>query len=827
MDITASQIAIFGTLLSFLVVGFMFKKRPKTLKEYALGKGSIPTSALIATMIATAIGGSSVIGYASELHQQGMWLFLVLLAAPISFVILAIFIIPRLSRYYGCFSMAEVVGRMYGQGARKLVGVIACVFCVGTLAAQVKALQWVIGHISGQDASFVFTLLALGVIVLYSTFGGVSSVIKTDVMQCMIFMIIVPAVAYYMIDFSGGISQILASLPKAKSSFLPPNGGIWGCLSLVTLCLLPDDAPWNIHRLLVGRSCRKNQIGVYVLGIVEFLLVLFVGCVGFIAIAKFPNIESKETIFAVVQGVFTYKWVVYLFVVAMIAVIASTADSLINTGAIILTNDVVAREITEKQKLILSKSTTVVSGVVASAIALCFSSVLDIALFFSEYYSVVVTVPFLMGLFLKERRKEAFWASVIVGVGVFSVLHLVYRDLSHEIFLMSSIASVIVYFVTFFITKKYKLQGCNFSLTRFCNNALADTTKNYIVPAILGVLIWLSSFVANIHLGTKALILCSEGIIVVLTGVLFFSDRITSKYKNIFVFGALWGCFAFFPMYLFLTHQSAIYFVGMLVVSISLLAYLLEWIVFVPFLFSASIVSSVMFCALSKISGVSLIAPIMCLELLLSCVAIVAYIFTKRENEKNSTQEALDVFQRSLNAEKKYREVLLKKDTTTSVDFEEFKSDLLEYFQHLAMKQNVQLTIECSLKQKNPCLNTGLPLSAFNKLIFSVLFSALYCTRNEKIIVVLHCHNNNQVKQVRIWHGECSLGNRLRSLNGSNPSIYPKNVVRWGVVEESFKSMGGTIQETPNELVMCFFFPRITSNKYNIGVLGKNSRVFH
>ena len=59
MDNTIAQFSIFGVLLSFLVVGFMFKKRPKTLKEYALGSRKLPTSTLVATMVATAIGGGA------------------------------------------------------------------------------------------------------------------------------------------------------------------------------------------------------------------------------------------------------------------------------------------------------------------------------------------------------------------------------------------------------------------------------------------------------------------------------------------------------------------------------------------------------------------------------------------------------------------------------------------------------------------------------------------------------------------------------------------------------------------------------------------------
>ena len=77
-----TQFSIFGVLISFLVVGFMFKKKPKNMKEYALGDGKFSTSSLVATMIATAVGGGSIVGISSELYEGGVWVFFVYVYYP-------------------------------------------------------------------------------------------------------------------------------------------------------------------------------------------------------------------------------------------------------------------------------------------------------------------------------------------------------------------------------------------------------------------------------------------------------------------------------------------------------------------------------------------------------------------------------------------------------------------------------------------------------------------------------------------------------------------------------------------------------------------------
>ena len=128
-----TQVSIFGVLLAFLVVGFLYKKKPRNMKEYALGGRKISTSALIATMVATAIGGGSIIGKSAALYKAGTYLVFATCFMPIGYCLTAIFVIPKLSRYYGCLSVAEVMGKMYGRCAQRFVGVAGFVFCVGVL----------------------------------------------------------------------------------------------------------------------------------------------------------------------------------------------------------------------------------------------------------------------------------------------------------------------------------------------------------------------------------------------------------------------------------------------------------------------------------------------------------------------------------------------------------------------------------------------------------------------------------------------------------------------------------------------------------------------
>lgn len=226
---------------------------------------------------------------------------------------MALVIIPRLTRYYGCLSIAEVMGKMYGVYARKVVGVSAFVFCLGILGAQIKAYYWVMESLFFDNALFV-TIITLSIIILYSSIGGVYSVIKTDVLQFFIFIVIVPLIASYIIKTSGGITQITSVFSKSCRGFFY-GGSITAFVSLAIFYVLPDLAPDTFHRLLIGRNCQKNQAAIYVLAFVNLVTLIFVGCVAFIAISLTNTIDlkSQNTLFFVIENLIASKWVIVFF----------------------------------------------------------------------------------------------------------------------------------------------------------------------------------------------------------------------------------------------------------------------------------------------------------------------------------------------------------------------------------------------------------------------------------------------------------------------------------------------------------------------------------
>ena len=109
------EIIIYGSLLSYLIVGFFIRVKIKSFKEYAVGSKPFTKLALSATVVATLFGGGSTIGVTSMVYNSGLVYILVMMCIPISYLITPIYIIPKLEKFYGCLTLPEIMGNIYGD----------------------------------------------------------------------------------------------------------------------------------------------------------------------------------------------------------------------------------------------------------------------------------------------------------------------------------------------------------------------------------------------------------------------------------------------------------------------------------------------------------------------------------------------------------------------------------------------------------------------------------------------------------------------------------------------------------------------------------------
>ena len=180
-NIAINQVGLGLFLLLNLAVGLWAGRGVKTMKDYALANRSLGSGVLAMTLIATFIG----IEYLQSIDNLANF-GLVNTAMPVLFTIIVIFllshyVLPKLAFYDGCYTIGEVMFKMYGSFARYFTVCISTVFVVFMVASQLIVVGK-FGDLLGISSSQIILVVGFAII-LYTFFGGMNSVAATDVLQ--------------------------------------------------------------------------------------------------------------------------------------------------------------------------------------------------------------------------------------------------------------------------------------------------------------------------------------------------------------------------------------------------------------------------------------------------------------------------------------------------------------------------------------------------------------------------------------------------------------------------------------------------------------------
>ncbi len=166
---------------SIAAIGIYLSRGQRTATRYFIADRQVPRWAVGFTLLATLISSNTLVAHPAIVFQKGMILVPGFLALPLVLLAVAYWIVPFYRRVVG-MSAYEYIGRRFGIGGRiysSLGFLMERTFDVGvTLVTTAIALNLM----TGWD----IRLLILGVglfTMVYTTIGGITAVVWTDVVQ--------------------------------------------------------------------------------------------------------------------------------------------------------------------------------------------------------------------------------------------------------------------------------------------------------------------------------------------------------------------------------------------------------------------------------------------------------------------------------------------------------------------------------------------------------------------------------------------------------------------------------------------------------------------
>lgn len=405
-------------LLAFVAV------RARAAREYAefsLAKRALPLALIFGSLCAAYVGPGFSIGFVGRGFQSGLLFLCIGLAYALQNVLVGIFVAPRLRSLTHCHTLGDAIGYKYNRTCQVLAGVISVGLCAGLAAVMAKAGGGVIKHVFGISEWISIVLIAI-VTTLYTCFGGLQASVMTDALQFALFTILMPAIFLYTLfgPLEGGTATFTRELAAASSAGFGSVSSLQ-ILGLVAAFFLGETLiPPYANRALASQTTVASRNSFILAGAFSAVWFTLMIALGIVARAFVAEGTHEDTVLLSLVKTTMPPEGYALLLVALISVIMSSLDSLLNAGAVAFTQDVVKpfAAISDRSALLCGRLATASIAVLAAAAAVAVPSIIDGLLICYTIWAPAILPAAVFGLWLERPRPLAGILSMTVGASV-------------------------------------------------------------------------------------------------------------------------------------------------------------------------------------------------------------------------------------------------------------------------------------------------------------------------------------------------------------------------------------------------------------------------
>lgn len=417
-------VGVFLYMAAMLGIGYWSSRQIKDLADFLVAGRRLPFYLATATLFATWFGAGTVMGAAGTAYSDGI---LGVIADPFAAglsLILAGFFYVGLLRRMRLLTITDVFGKYYGKGAEIFASILMVPVYIGWLGAQMVAMGYIMHALTGIDPLTGITLGAM-IVLIYTFAGGMWAVTLTDFVQMIVLiaglLVILPATLSHV----GGLGGLIRATPSSLWSFFPHDTGYgswmayFGQWALMGLgCIVGQDL---VQRSLASKNERVARSSAIVAGIGYFTIGFIPVLLGLAARLVFPEIVDPEYVVPQLAMKFLSLPLLMLFLGALISAIMSSADSSLLAATSLFTKNILLEVFPRMKKrdfLPLARIVTIGMAVVSLLVALYVQQIYDLMVNSWATLFVGIFVPVTAALYWKKANKEAAWASMVLGTGV-------------------------------------------------------------------------------------------------------------------------------------------------------------------------------------------------------------------------------------------------------------------------------------------------------------------------------------------------------------------------------------------------------------------------
>lgn len=407
---------VLGYLALTLSVGLLSSKFSSSFKDFT----SVPSFLrknkfiLAATVFATAVGGGTTFGLSQKIFSENLsYAYALILTTPIDLVV-AFFVIPKIASYYDAITAGDIMATEYGCTGRIISGIMVVITSVGFLAAQISVSGHLLSTILHLDY-VTSVILSYSILVLYTSVGGLRSVITNNILQFLTMIIAIPILTIIGIH-TIGLENFINNIPEQKYSLSNDNilwDTIWMTLSFSVMGCYPT----IIQRALLNKNSSYMTQAIVIKTIVYVFFIVFIALNGLIAFQIASDSSSALALQETINKILP-EGIKGIVIIGFLSASMSTADTDLNVASLSVAQDIFKPffKYSSVNLSFIARVTTVILGTVSIMISIKFESIVDIVLHVAGLWAPTILVPMIATVFGKHISKSGLVIGITSGI---------------------------------------------------------------------------------------------------------------------------------------------------------------------------------------------------------------------------------------------------------------------------------------------------------------------------------------------------------------------------------------------------------------------------
>ena len=414
--------------LFLMLIGWWTSRSVRRAEDFFVAGRRLSPVLLFSTLLAANLGAGSTVGATGLGYTHGLSAWWWVGSAGIGSLILGLTVGPRMwrvARDRDLYTVGDYLEHRYNRSVRGLIAVLLWFGSLAILAGQLIPLAWILNLVLGIP-KYVACLAGGAVVVVYFTFGGLTSTARVNMVQLVVklsgFIL-----AFLMIVSGGGL---LSGEGTATSGFTNWFGDdpsrVWGYLVVLVPAFIIS--PGLLQKIYGARDARAVRQGVCVNAVALMLFAFIPALLGMAAYHAFPSLASPDLALPRLLMDALPFWIGGLTLAAVFSAEISSADAVLFMLTTSLSRDLYQTYIepgaSERRMLAVSRITAVVAGLAGVVLAAVLPDVITALTIFYSILSVALFVPLIAGLYSARPSANGALATIAGSVLVMILVHL-------------------------------------------------------------------------------------------------------------------------------------------------------------------------------------------------------------------------------------------------------------------------------------------------------------------------------------------------------------------------------------------------------------------